>query len=383
MQALVPVGTANPNSRSGADITAAIAGRSGSRKFTFRYDLLTSANVYKSAITNMTSASVALDWQSDIKRTATFTLTDLGGIDFLSDRIKPWIRLHLAPYGALDYVEWPLGVFLLSTPSRSVDEDGVVIREVQGYDALQIFTDDKVTARYTAAAGSVVTTLVSTLLGSITQNVTVSSSVLPIAKEWEPGTPKLTIINELLAQINYDSLFFDEVGTAIVKPYVAPSVRAEEWTFADDTDSIILTDVEQTLDLFSVPNRWTIVVEDPDRIALISTYTNTDPSSPTSTVRRGRFIDYNSKQANDTIDAVDQTTLDAKVARKAFEDSQIAEKISYSTGLFPLSSTNDVYRLRFGDLAINDKYRELSWSMELKAGQAMSRTAQRIVSVGV
>ncbi|WP_149264301.1 hypothetical protein [Actinomadura sp. K4S16] len=275
------------------------------------------------------------------------------------------------------YVEWPQGVFLLSTPSRSVDASDVVTRAVDGYDQLQIFIDDVVPDRYTAAAGAAYTTVVSSLLGSVAKQVTPSSAVLPVAKEWEPGTTKLAIINELLSAINYDSLSFDEDGVALVRPYVSPQDRPAEYTYADDAVSVMNPEVEQELDLFSVPNRWVLVVSDPDRAALSAVYTNSDPASPTSTVRRQRVItDFRQEE-----DAADQATLAARAARLAFEASQVFETISFTTALMPVHSGNDVYKILYGPLAVNAKYAEHTWEMELKAGTQMRHQARRVVSI--
>jgi hypothetical protein len=378
MQPLAPpTGDHNPNGATAADVLDALTGQTGGRRFSFRYELLSSANVLLGDLDNVLDATIEMDWLADIKRKARFTVRDDGVIDYLSDRIKPWARLHLPPYGDDDFVEWPLGVFLLSTPSRSSDASDAVIRQVDGYDGLQVFIDDLVTDRYTVAAGTAYTAAVSTLLGSIAKNVAASSSTLPVAKEWDPGTSKLKIINELLGAINYQSLSFDEDGVAIVRAYTAPSVRASEYTYADNSRSVMLPEVEQTFDLFSVPNRWVLVVSDPDRAALSSTYTNTDPSSPTSTVRRQRtIVDFRTEQ-----DAADQTALDAKAARLAFEASQVFEAIDFETGLMPIHSGNDVYAITYSTLAVNAKYSEQSWSMPLKAGATMRHRARRVVTV--
>jgi hypothetical protein len=234
-----------------------------------------------------------------------------------------------------------------------------------------------ISTRYTVSTGANYITTVSTLLGSIPKSVVASSSTLPAAKEWEPGTSKLKIINELLQAVNYNSLSFDEDGSAVVAPYLQPSGRPEEYTYADDANGLIIPEVDQELDLFSVANNWIAVVSDPDRPMLASTYTNTSPSSPTSTVNRQRTItDFRQEQ-----DAADQTTLDALVARIAFEASQVYEGIDFQTALMPIHSGNDVYRLTYSPLGINDKYSEQSWSMELRAGAPMKHHARRVVTV--
>ncbi|MEU1863696.1 hypothetical protein [Streptomyces gardneri] len=96
-------------------------------------------------------------------------------------------------------------------------------------------------------------------------------SAYVVSEQWPPGTPKLTIINKLLNAINYETLYFDEYGVAIVRPYVPPASRESEFDYATDQNSVILPDAEQTLDLFDVPNSFTLVVSDPDRPPLTST----------------------------------------------------------------------------------------------------------------
>lgn len=353
--------------------------QAGQRKFSFRYELLDSGNATVGDLTTVTEATVSQDWLADIKRKLDLTMADGDplGVDWLSDRVRPWVRLHLPPYGDDDYVEWPQGVFLLSSPTRYTDDAGGVWRKVTGYDQLQVFTDDKVADRYTVTEGAVYTSAVSTLLGSISKSVAPSSATLPTDREWDPGTSKLRIINDLLASINYQSLSFDEYGVAVVQPYTAPSDRASEYTYADGESALMLPRVDQELDLFDVANRWVLVVSNPDQSALKSTYLNQDPASPTSTVRRGRTItDFRTEQ-----DAADQASLDAKVARLAFEASQVYEKADFTTGLMPIHSGNDVYRVVFTPLAVNAKFAETSWSMPLKVGATMQHKARRVVRV--
>jgi hypothetical protein len=378
MQALAPpTGDRNPNSHTDAEVLAALNGATGVRRFAFRYELLTLNNVYVQDLDNMLTAKIDENWLADVKRTATFTIRETGVIDFLSDRIKPYVRTYLPPYGPADYVEHPQGVFLLSTPTRNSDSAGRVTREVQAYDPLQVFLDDLVVTRYSVAIGARYTDSVIALLGSIPKTVEPSTKTLAVVMEWEPGTSKLRIINDLLDAINYESLSFDEEGNAVVRAYRDPASRTEEFVYGDGLAGLVVPDVDQEIDLFSVPNRWSLTVSDPDRPAITSTYTNSDPGSPTSTVRRGRTItDFRLEE-----DAVDQATLDAKVARLAFEASQLFEAIPFSTALMPIHSGNDVYRIRYAPLAVNSKFTEQSWSLELRAGAQMQHRARRVVTV--
>lgn len=382
MQALVPpVGDRNPNGHTEETILAALQARQGARRLTFHYYLREAGGTLLEELDNVTAGSVTQSWLADIKRTATFAMRERGGIDFLSDRIQPAVRLHLPPFGQDDWVEYPQGVFLLTTPKRKASEAGVVTREVQGYDQLQVYSDDLLENRYTVAAGAVVTTAVQTLLNSTLVppiiNVIPKTSTLAAAKEWEPGTSKLRVINDLLGMINYESLSFDEDGVAQVVPYRPLGERAAEYTYAEDQSGLLVPDPEEELDLFDVANKWVMVVSEPDQAPMVATYTNTDPGSPTSTIRRQRtLVDYRTEQ-----EATEQAVLDLKVRRLAEEASQVYQSIDFRTAIMPIHSGNDVYRLQLRALAVNDLYAEHSWKMTMRVGAPMEHTARRVVLV--
>ena len=346
------------------------------RTLAFRYELLDSSNRLKAHLTNVLSGSVAYNALADIKRTGRFTVRDDGSINYLSDRIKPYARLKMPDGG---WAEWALGVLILSTPPRKADAAGVVTREVEAYDQLQVLLDDKAADRYTVAAGTNYIVAVKAVLdsaGITAQNLTPTASTLPTARDWPPGTPKLRIINDLLGAVNYRSLWFDEQGVAVAQPYVSPADRAAEYTYQDDAQSVILPEVQEGLDLFEVPNKWVLVVSEADRLALSSTYTNSNPASPTSTVSRGRtIVDYRQ------VEAADQAALDAMAARLAFEASQVYEQVEFETGIMPMHSDSDVLNLKFAALGLDAKYSEVGWEFELKAGGRMRHRVRRVVSV--
>ncbi len=346
------------------------------RQIAFRYDLLTSANVFKKALTTVTAASVANNSLAEIKRTAKFSLRDDATINYLSDRIKPWVRIKMTDGG---WAEFPQGVFLLSTPPRMEDNTGIY-REIEAYDLLQLLTDDKVDIRYTVASGANYITAVGTVLtgaGITDQNLTPTALTLPADRDWEPSTTKLQIINDLLAAINYYTLEFDENGQAVAKPYVSPDARASEYTYKNDTESVIFPGVQQNIDLFGIPNKWVLVKSEPDAAALIGTYTNTNPSSPTSTVSRGRtIVSYQSK-----VEAADQATITALAARTAYEASQIYEAVPFETAIMPFHSNADCLTLEHSRLGIAAKFVEVAWSFEFTPGARMKHELRRTVTI--
>lgn len=592
MQQLVPEagGPHNPNSHTEATILRALRGLDGSRRLTFRYELLDTTNMVLRALDEVVSGRISLNNLADIKRTASFRLRSTGTIDWLSDRIKPWVRLHLPPYGADDFVEWPQGVFLPVTPRRDADTTSTVWRDIDAYDQGQIVADDQIPTRYstdglldleddflrdvvdgwgsldsgeewtfvttadttrgvsstgggygwvqlladpgtlrlqspgglrysdievfarvavdqTATGNSLLPAIITryvdganfyrlrlhmlttgsvsmSVTRTVTQigatedtgltyapgdwfnlrcrvightvygkvwadgatepddwlierditsdqisqgsaglsasgfstntntnpelryeffeadanpldlytrhveraledagitdhNITPSTERLLSVREWEPGTSRLEIINDLLAAISYRSLSFDEHGTAVGVPYVSPQERAAEYTYADDSVSVMLTPASQELDLHAIPNQWVLSKSEADEPAATITFTNSDPASPTSTVRRGRTItDFRTET-----DAASESALIEKAARIAFESSQVYESVDIDTALIPIHSHDDVVHVRRDDLAIDDKYASHTWDMELSAGATMSHRVRRVVSL--
>src|SRR3546814_9316799 len=48
---------------------------------------------------------------------------------------------------SVNYVEWPQGVFILSSPQRESDDADVITRQVDGYDLAQLLQDDMIADR--------------------------------------------------------------------------------------------------------------------------------------------------------------------------------------------------------------------------------------------
>lgn len=347
-----------------------------SRVLGFRYELLDNQNRKKADLAGVLTLNHEYNSLAEIKRTATFVLEDSTEINYLSDRIKPWVRLKMPDGG---WAEWPQGVFLLTTPPRRVSRAGVVTREVQAYDLLQVLVDDKLADRYTVTAGMNYIAAVKAVLdsaGLTWQNLTPTDKTLPADRDWPPGTKKLQVVNDLLAAINYKSLWIDENGVAVAESYRSPAERAPEYTYRDDDQSVIFPEVSQGLDLFGVPNKWVLIVSQPDRPVLVSTYTNNNPDSPTSTVSRGRtIVDYRE------VDAADQASLDAMAARIAFEASQVYEQVEFETAIMPFHSDSDTLELYYSKLGIAHKYSEVAWGFDLKAGARMYHRIRRVISV--
>lgn len=353
-------------------------GRSGSRGIVkFRYDLLNRYDV-KIGELKAQPGRVAMNSLAEIKRTAAFNITEQEGqdIDWLNDRIRPVFCLQM-PDG---WAEWPLGVFLLSSPTRK-DVNKKIKREIEAYDSSLILKEDKFIDRYFLAAGTKYTVAINEILngaGIWKINIIDHPGTLAVDKEFEIGTTKLFAINELLTAINYTSLWVDENGYFVAQPYVLPSDREVEYEYRTNDLSIIHPGSTEELDLFAVPNQWVRYISDPDRgTVLRSVYTNELSTSKTSTISRGRtIVDINSVD-----DIFDQATLDDYTKRLAYNASQVYGRFDFSTALMPHHSYYNCLFVEHTDFGVSSKYMESSWSMDLQAGGTMSHSCRRVIQI--
>jgi hypothetical protein len=377
---------------------------SGSRKIDFHYNLLDYNNNFIRTLDNVLSGEVSMASLASIKRTAKFILRDDEKIDYMNDRIQPFIRFYVPPGRVLvkqyyflkstfparfeeikaapeegGWIEFPMGVFLLSSPTKE-DENNIVTRDVEAYDQTLILKDDKFESRYAVSAGTNYRNAIVDILKSAginRYNIDRTDKLLPTTMEFEPGTEKLEVINKLLSAINYTPVHVDVNGHFTSREYRSPSLRAAEYTYEDNDLSVTYEGMKEELDTFSIPNKWVAVLSDPEREPLISSYTNANASSPTSTESRKRtIVDYREVQ-----DIADQQALDGYVQRIASEASQVYGKLEFNTAIMPHHDYSDVLNIKYSPLNINDKYSETGWTIPLKVGGRMKHSVRRVINI--
>jgi hypothetical protein len=345
------------------------------RRFSFRYELL-DKNLNKIGDLNtVIDGEVRQDSLSTIKRTANFSLIDKGDIDFLNDRIKPYVRLWVQN----QWVDFPQGVYLLSSPKKK-DVIRNVERSIDAFDGLLILQEDKFETRYRIAAGGSYYQEIISILNSAgieLYNIEFTDKVFPIEKDFEAGKEKLFIVNELLREINYTPLHVNADGVFTSYTYRSPAVRSPDYFYRDDNQSVIFAGVEEELDLSNIPNKWVVVRTNSEEEPLFSIYSNDNPLSVTSTVNRGRTI-VDHREINEI---ADQVSLDAYTQRIAFEASQVYGKIEFETGIMPMHDYADVIELEYSTLGIKGKYSETSWSLPLNINGKMKHSLRRVVTI--
>lgn len=345
------------------------------RKVSYRFDLLDKDEMPLGQVS--ASGSISYDSDARIKRAARLDIKEIKDIDFINNRIRPYMLLD-TPRGALQF---PLGVFLLSSPSRS-KRDGYIVRSVECYDKLQILSDDKFTNRYFIAAGTKYTDAVIAILASAgiyVHNVVESSVVLQKDIEYPTGTAKLDAVNSLLKAINYTEIYVNSLGQFMAIPYIPLELRSADASYCTNKNSIVKSGASQELDLFNVPNRFVRYLEDADRlITLRSVADNVDPLSPLSIQNRGRVI----VDAAAVSDIPDQYTLDAYTQR-LLNEATLQEKLIFESANIPNHEHMDCIFVTNSELGITGKYVETGWNMKLSVGGSMQHILKRSLINGL
>lgn len=304
-------------------------------------------------------------------------------INFLSDRIQVFVEFK-APKG--DWIEFSLGVFLLSSPDKE-EVGNEVYRNIEAYDSLVILEQDKFTERYTVKAGTLYVDAIIDILKSAgikKYNIQMSDKVIPTDVEYDPGTEKVKPISDFLDAINYTALWVDDYGYTTAYPYIPPSERSIDYEYYDNEISLVENGMKETLDVFSIPNSWVVTHENVDasgddaaNVFLMSKYENMNLESPTSIPSLGRrIVDYRQVQ-----DIADQQALDEYTKRIAFEASQIYGKVIFTTAIMPFHTYMNILGLRNNTLGIEGEYTETSWKISLEAGGKMTHEARRLVDI--
>lgn len=395
----------------------ALHAKGGSRQVKYRYDLIRKGIVIGAL--PVISASISNGLEQQIKRTARFEIAEDSRINWLTDRIRPvmlvrladgtktvkktvssWASLREFTWADLSGYTWdylasggkarrkeaaerweeiPLGVFVPSTPTRSYDGASVTY-SVEAYDLTVIIAEDCVTDHCFIAEGTNYIDAVEALLlsaGIDSVISTPSAEVLPTAREFEIGTSKLSIINTLLTEINYNTVTVNSDGVFLLTPYTEPTPDDISIRYSADEISVMGYPATTELDLYGVPNIFIAVCSNPELgTDLKSVYTNDNPASELSTIRRGRNI-VSQIYKPDAITS--QEELDKYIRRIAFEGSQIYQKISFETLVMPEHETGTVLEIHHPDFS--GVFREYSWSMDLSTGGIMQHEVRRLMAI--
>lgn len=302
--------------------------------------------------------------------------TSLRGAFFPDERVN-WLADRIRPEMILDGVTYSLGIFLPATVVETKTAETRAV-EIEAYDQCWLAKDFARPLQSMVAKNENYVAVIKNFLhlAGIDQTLaTANAAKLPEARHWEIGTPFLSIINELLSEINYKPVWFNSSGLAVLEPKQAPAaanIRHE--ISSEDVRSLLLPSVSRETDIYSAPNVFICVCANPDKSDnMAATATNNNVNSPLSVPRRGRSIAKVVKLKN----IASQEELQAYADNLMRESMYAGETIEITTGLFPGYGVGDIVGLNLdGELSICVEH---AWEMQLQVGGEMKHTLERVV----
>lgn len=317
------------------------------------------------------SRQLRMDDSSDIKTSFSGIFLDPGdSVNWLTDEIRPEL--------VIDGTAHSLGVFLPASVQIAENETSRTVR-VEAYDRSWRVRDTYTETQLTIPAGTNYIQAVEQLLTACGIGLIVktpSSAVLAEDRaDWGIGTSHLVIVNQLLGEINYNPLWFNALGYAVLEPASEPTAVNIEHTL-DDTQvrSLMLPKITKETDIYSAPNVIICICSNADKSGpMVATSENTNPQSPISIARRKRRI----ARVVQVDNIADQTELQAYADRLRNETMITGETIAVQTALLPGFGVDDVTAIRYGDLFA--VCLEKAYTMDLQVGGLMQHTLEKVV----
>lgn len=268
----------------------------------------------------------------------------------------------------------PLGTFIVQTPSESFDGkyssntfDGytplIELKEKSppiGYSLLkdQNIMDIAVSlCRENMRAPIVPTKNTKTLYSDFVSN---------ISDTW------LTFLSDLVANAKY-TLNLDELGRLIFSPIQDIASVQSVWTYEDNDISIMYPEITNKRDLYGIPNVVEVIYST-DAGNLYSKVVNDDPTSPISTVNRGREILY--RDSSPSVSGTPtQEYLDDYAVQLLRNLSCLEHTITYKHGYCPVR-VGDVVTINYAKAGLkNVRAKVTAQTINCETGCPVEETA--------
>lgn len=336
---------------------------------TFRFDIVENGVCIGQAFA-LNKPSVKCDSDAEVKMS-------LLGEFVLNIQDPNWLKARIKPYLIIGGKESSLGEYLISQADDCTDKKGVKFWQIKGMDLGRIPQRSRTEKRVLFQAGQRYTDIVQSILLElgISRIIAIQSdaTLKNDRANWEIGTSWIKIINSLLAEINYQSLWFDTEGNARIQPHRQVDGTVIDHRYESGELSQIKPQVDISSDIYKAYNVFTAMVSSPEyEEPMIAVSVNDIPTSRISTVNIGRV----QAPIEKLDDIANQEELQKYVDNLRFQSMCSTETISFRTALNQ-HQVRDIVSIHHPQAS--GIYQETQWKMTLSFDGEMTHTAQRVV----
>lgn len=336
---------------------------------TFRFDIVENGVCIGQAFA-LNKPSVKCDSDAEVK-------LSLSGEFVLNIQDPNWLKARIKPYLIIGGKESSLGEYLISQADDCTDKKGVKFWQIKGMDLGRIPQRSRTEKRVLFQAGQRYTDIVQSILLElgISRIIAIQSdaTLKNDRADWEIGTSWIKIINSLLAEINYQSLWFDTEGNARIQPHRQVDGTVIDHRYESGELSQIKPQVDISSDIYKAYNVFTAMVSSPEyEEPMIAVSVNDIPTSRISTVNIGRV----QAPIEKLDDIANQEELQKYVDNLRFQSMCSTETIYFRTALNQ-HQVKDIVSIHHPQAS--GIYQETQWKMTLSFDGEMTHTAQRVV----
>lgn len=331
----------------------------------------------KSKIYDITSFEISRDASTETLETASFECTDSEG--------EYYVRAYLVANQNRTEFRFPLGTFLVQTPSYEFDGKNHSLK-VDAYSPLLELKENPPELGYSilkteqSEQGIEAPTNIMKYVVDICEDhmrapvIQVIDSDAVLYDNYVSNTDDtwLSFVTGLLSKAKYN-FALDELGRVSFDKIVDYMALAPRWNYDDSNSSILQPKITVNKDLYKIPNVVEVVCST-DKGLLTSVIKNTDPSSPVSIPNRGREICH--RDTNPNLPGIpNQAMLDEYATQLLKTLSTLQYTVTYTHGYTPVR-IGDCVLLNYKRAGLhNVKAKVISQKFKLESGIQVSETA--------
>lgn len=293
-----------------------------------------------SRIENVIDSSINWDSSADTLGSATINICD--------SLPECYIRIYLITVQNGVRRKHPLGTFLVQTPSFKFDGKTKNI-SLDAYTPLLELKENHPPIGYSIAKGTNILEITTRLVREqarapiyqVDSTDTLYSNFVS-----SPNDTWIVFLKDLLMNAGKKGYRFglDELGRIIFLPNQDIKSLQPVWTYTDDNSSILYPSLDMDHDLYGIPNVVEVVYSEGAK-CFYGIAVNDDPSSPTSTVNRGRKITH--RVVNPGLPGIPNQAQIEQYAQQTLRDMSTLEyTITYTHGYCPVR-IGDCVRLNY------------------------------------
>lgn len=370
-----------------------------SRTTSYRYELLTHQPDGTDMLAGyldgvVPGGTLSWQWNQAVKGTGQVNVLDLDvalpGLTRIGDLTLTTIRIR--PVLVIDGLpDIPLGVYLITAAPEVWSAQGRTF-QLELHDRTTALDQDELATTFTGTTTTPILAQIAALIATAGEKFVADGSdtrALATTTYWPTGTTKLQVVNDMLGALNYNALTIDGSGNFVATPNVLPANRPITYgllngvtrELVDGEQSIYEPDWNRDRDVYGVPTEVVAIgVGSGTDAPPQGSYTNTDSSSPFSTVSRGRNI-VSTITGVDVPTGTDPTTFLTAIAQSSLI-AQSSPQATVTVNHLPLPlQVGDVMRFASAPAGIDTRHVVVGLQLNLSATGLMQSSLQEVIDL--